>query len=341
LLSRDGRDDHTSIVALACRYWKLTIPVMVIAAAAAVALQIATPQQHRATGTVMLAASDLDATRQPLAQVDLEAAVRQLQSPDVQGDIAGDGASVRATLIDAATIEVVGTAGSPRLAESTAAAAVDWLDAHLSQRQDEAGVAEPDRAAMAPLTPSVVARRTQGGDYDASAVLWLSNGAPGVDNPYGPSEATAQLLAVSLTTGDARSAVESRIDRDVEFTVRQLHHDLIPALTIVANGPDPTAVVEAFDEIVGVLQLELAGRQARAAAPLDQRAFVDVLAAPAAAERTSPRLSPAALLVALGGLVIAIVAAALLELRRTGPAARHPRPEESRNWFNHVEVHEL
>src|SRR5690606_30108358 len=103
-------------------------------------------------------------------------------------------ASVSAGLVDGTALVISATATDASAAERTVSGAIRWLGEQLSERQQSAGIPDPDQLAGRLLTPTVVARPDRMGSYEAEAVIWVDGLGGAAENPFVASTETAQLL---------------------------------------------------------------------------------------------------------------------------------------------------
>jgi hypothetical protein len=307
---------HVTLLHLLSRYWRVTVPIMAVAAAGALAVQASAPPDLRAEGAVILASAELDRSRSSESLVHLTRALNDLQREEVAASLTTSDAVLTADLTDRMTLHIGATADRARAAESTVSAAAEWLQNELAERQRQAGISGVDQLAARLLTPTVVGRQGSDGAYVAETVIWIDGLGGAETNPYAPSAQTAQFLALLLSSADGRETVASRVGDGVRFTVRQDPTENLPVLTVTTAGHDAVSLSRAFDEVVAVLNLELEGRQARAQVPPARRIFVEVLARPESALDLSPTVEAPAVMIALSGIVVAGSVAGLLRRRQ-------------------------
>jgi hypothetical protein len=319
---------HVSLLSLLLRHWRVTLPILLVAAAASLFVQSTMRPTFSAVGTVMVASPGWDPSRVPESIAHLEAAVSEMQQPDAQSFAVGN-ATVSAGLVERTTLVITASATDASAAERTVSGGVTWLRTELSERQASAGIPDPDQLAGRLLTPTVVARSDRAGGYEAEAVVWIDGLGGAEENPFVASKETARLLVSALSSADGERLIEDRIGDGVSFSLFQDRADELPTIIITTAGDDSHEVVTAFDAITSVLDLELTGRQVQAQVGSAQRIFIDVLARPERPTDLSPTVHPLAILIALTGLAAAGGAGGLTQRRQFARTLRPVGPVSS------------
>jgi hypothetical protein len=315
-------EGHVSLAGLLLRNWRVSTPILILTAMACGLVQTSAPATFAASGTVMLATPAQDPSRLPAAIIELSEAIDEMQRFEVRESLAVGNASVSARLVDRTILVITSSADDGRDAERSVTGAIRWLETELTSRQEAAGITEQDRLTGRLLTPTVIARRLNDDSYAAEAVVWVDGLGGAEENPFDASPSTARLLLVALSGVEGRGNIEDRIGPDVDYAISQDETEDLSGLVIVTEGADADDTIAAFDAIVSVMDLELAGRQTRAQVPVVRRVFVDVLSRPEVATDESPSVHPASVLIACLG-VAAAGGAGALDRRRQRP--RRPR----------------
>ena len=322
--------DILSLAGTVLRRWHVTVPIVLAALGAAYYVHSTTPPQYEAQGRVLLASPDLDPAGLPRTVVNLgevagEAATGQAQSEMVEG-----GAELLITArIAALTVDVSGPTAD--VVEGTYANAVRWLGEAIAQRQDDAGIKVEEQLILQQDGEATLREREAGG-IEVTGRLGLVDPAAAAPNPFGANNTTARILIVAIESDAGRSAVADRTGPDVSFSVGQDARDAAAIIDISTLGADPLRVIEGYDHVADVLEVELGAREARAEVPESRRTRIERIAAPQRVTDISPPLSRAvAAIIGLGGIMAVVVAVVLESVasRKSGwrgePEVAEPR----------------
>lgn len=311
--------DLLSLIGILLRRWYVVIPVLLLTVLAAWFVHSRVPPEYEASGWVLLETPNLDATDDPLPDVDV-VGIGDALAAEPEGLPSGVRFVVQAGGTPGQYVVSV-AASTAEAAETTATRVVDHISDEVARIQDDAGVEEASKLQVRLITPSIVPTPEADGSFSAVATMEVRDPAATVENPYGANSGTGRILEVAVNGDSGIQQFLQRMGGDVGYSVAQADRDSAALLQIATFGSDRDAVLEAFDVVRDILNEDLDARQARAAIPESQRITVEVFDPPLRVQDVGPPLDRAtAGVLLLGGLAalgLGIATDSLLTRRRT------------------------
>jgi hypothetical protein len=320
--------DIISIIQAVLRRWYVALPIVVLAAAAAIYLQTSTPPTYEAVGQALLADPALDPSGLPTSIVDLDDILLELEDPALREELQTGDATYQLEADDRASATIIVRAGSEAAAEATAQAVGAWLRERVQDVQSDAEVPAAERLQVRGSERIITSLDEDTGSVEAIASVTLFDPTAGIANPFVASATTVRLLVVAVQSDEGRQTVLARTGPGVGFVLSQSTNDAAPILTITTTGADQDAVLASFDVVREVVDEELQRRQDRAEIPTSRRTRIETLAQPQTARDVSPPLNRAA--AALFGLGALLAAAAAIATDSV--VARRERSRDAPAW---------
>jgi hypothetical protein len=323
--------DILTVVQAVLRRWYVSVPIFAVAAVAAVLVQLSTPPQFQASGQVLLADPELDPSTLPIAVVDLDEMLRQLDEPELREELASGDASYQVSAETRSSLAVTVVADDENSARSTALAIDDWLGRYVDDLQADSDLPETEQLQVRGGDRIRIAS-DDAGDVEVSSTIELFDPTTAAGNPFAASMATARLLIVAVQSDAGRAAVRERTGPGVSFVLAQTPGDPAPIVDITTTGSDPETVLDAFETVRRTVDEELADRQDRAEIPSVRHTRVETLAQPRAVTDISPPVQRTTAAILGLGFLLAVSAAVTLDsisTRRRPPAAPGA-PEQDR-----------
>jgi hypothetical protein len=303
--------DIISIVQAVLRRWYVSVPVVLVAAAGAFAIQTTTPSAYEATGQILLINPELDPSGLPITDVDLNEFVRLLDSETVREAVTVGEADYLARLDDQGAFVLTTTAPNRQDAEATVALVDEWARERVDELQRE-DVPDGERIQLRGGASATTVRDDQTDEYISTAVFSLTDPTASSVNPLAASNATVRLLIVAVDNDAGRAELRARYGLAADYELTQSARDAAPIMGIVVTGTEPRTVLDAFETVRSEIAVELDSRQDRALVPQARRTRVETLAAPQTVRDISPPVSRAAAAVlGLGGLMAIALAIAI------------------------------
>jgi hypothetical protein len=296
--------DIITIIQAILHRWYVSLPILAIGTAAAIALQLSTPPTYQAVGQVLLADPGLDPSGLPTSIVGLDEILLELEDPELRDELQTGDAVYQLDADDRTTATLAVRSSSEADALATAQAVGAWLRERVVAVQAEAAIPESEQLQIRGSERIRSTFDELAGSAEALATVTLFDPAAGVANPFGASLATGRLLAVAVQSDEGQQSVFARTGPGVSYLLAQSPNDAAPILAITTTGEDPAAVLGAFEAVKEVVDEELQRRQDRAEIPTSRRTRVETLAQPRSTTDISPPLNRAsAALFGLGALL--------------------------------------
>jgi hypothetical protein len=316
--------DIITVVQAVLRRWYVSLPLVAVAAIAALYVQSNTPPAYQADGQLLFADPSLDPSQLPTSVVNVDDLLRSLEEPSVREDLERGDAIYQVEAEDQSTVLVTVNASGEEAARSTALAVRTWVADRVESQQQEAGFPDQERLQVRGGETISVETDPQSGTVQAGSAMTLFDPTAGFVNPYVASITTVRLLLVAVESDAGREAVLERTGPGIGFVLTQSPRDAAPVMGVTTTGSDPEAVIEAFDAVQQVVDEELQQRQDRAEIPITRRTRVEALATPQRVTDVSPPVERAAAAIfGLGGLLAVAAAIAVdgVQTRRRGSSS--------------------
>jgi hypothetical protein len=301
--------DIVTIIQAVFRRWYVSVPLLILATAAAFYVQFTTPPAFQADGQLLLADPVLDPSGLPASTVDVDEILVSLDAPSVREELESADAVYQVEAEDQATVAVTVSASDAGAAEETALEIKMWLEEYVTAAQADAGFPEAEQIQVRGGERITLTTDEQTEAVQATSVITLFDPTAGVVNPFAASNTTVRLLIVAIESDAGRVAVLERSGPNIGFVLSQSQRDAAPIMGVTTTGSDPQAVLAAFDAVSQVVDEELQRRQDRAEIPGSRRTRVEALAQPGRVVDVSPPVERAAgAIFGLGGF-LAVAAA--------------------------------
>jgi hypothetical protein len=294
-------------------HWRASVPILLVAVLAGSLVQLRHQPEYVAAGAMLLAPPELSPARSPETVVDIDELVERFETAAADRD-----GEARARLMDRTTLELTSRTTNAVSTEWSLREAVDWFEDEVAAQQESADVPQRDRLSWRMLTPELRANQQEDGHYVAQAIMWLEGLTGSEENPYVAGGQTAQILRITMTSGEGESLVRELIGPDIDYAIGRPDSRRLPLMPVSTQGRDADSVIAAFDLLIEATEDELNARQARAGVPVSRRVTLDVIVRPMRPESTEEGLSTKTLGTLALGVLLAIAATGLLEVRRRG-----------------------
>jgi hypothetical protein len=298
------------------RHGLVTIPLLLVTLAATLYLNAQATDTYRSSGTLTLASPAADPSREPERVIDANRAAARLELWAQQQGFGPDGSTtVTVEAIDASTLGIVGRSTRARAANASLSSSLAHVEDDLDAAQAESGITQADRLEWLLLTPSTDAKPTGDGTFEASATLWLGGLVSAIDNPVRADATTARVMITSLNGGERGTQLQATLPSDTTYVLRVRSERSITLVDLATTASNESDAVEAFQQVVDQASAELEERQARATVPPNRRIFLDVVAAPIAADAQGSAVSGRAFVALCIGIAFTVAVSGLIDLR--------------------------
>ena len=308
--------------------------IVAVTLVAVVLLERGGESTFTASGTIMVARSEVDPSRTASRAVNLTSAIADTSTVQERESFAEDGGRDDFRIIQVsenrAQVLASGDGAVPGVRAVLRSLADNVAGQQLAAEIDPGERVRPRLFLQIPgsdLEALGVLEGSSSGELpEVVGTLVLEDPLAGMEDPLGGAAAAARLVLLHIHSDDGTQAVLDALPPGADFSVSVSDQEARELLAVNTSGRSPTDALESFDTVTSAVETELDRRQELAEVPSDARLLVDVIAAPVDAVEADEGLAGRTLTLLLLGFGVAVTALKLLsELWPERNSDRHSR----------------